>query len=395
MRAPLASAMPPPSPISARDRAIAEFRRRFGAAPRFLVRSPGRVNLIGEHTDYNDGFVLPLAIDRATWIALSPRADGAVALHSLDFTEASEFSLSDLARGGPAWGEYAKGTAEQLVRRGGKLSGFNGVVGTDVPVGAGLSSSASFSLAVARAFHAAGGFAWDPADMARLCQRVEIERIGVNCGIMDQLVIASALEGQALVIDCRSFAVRPVPLPAGHAVVILDTRKSRTLAGSAYNERRAQCESAARFFGVPALRDVTPGQLDRAKDRLDPLVWRRARHVVSENARVEEAAAALAAGDAARLGRLMNASHESLRSDYEVSCAELDEISALARAQAGCLGARMTGAGFGGCAVALVESARAEALVAAVVPGFQRRFGVAPSLYVTRPTAGVSHERLG
>jgi len=384
--------MSAPSPISARDRTIAEFRRRYGVAPTFLVRSPGRVNLIGEHTDYNDGFVLPLAIDRATWIALRPRADGVVDLHSLDFSEAVTFPAADPARGGPAWGEYAKGVAEQLAKARLPAAGFAGVVGTDVPVGAGLSSSASFSLAVARAFHAVGGFPWDPAAMARLCQRVEIERVGVNCGIMDQLVIAAAQEGQALVIDCRSFATHPVPLPSGHAVVILDTRKSRTLAGSAYNERRAQCEAAAKFFGVRALRDVTSAQVAAAQSRLDPLVWRRARHVVGENERVEQAAAALQSGDAAQLGRLMNASHESLRADYEVSCAELDEISALARAQPGCLGARMTGAGFGGCAVALVESGRADALVAAVAAGYRNRFNVAPLLYVTRPTAGVSHQ---
>jgi galactokinase len=384
-----------PSPRqSGRDRALSEFSRRFSAPPTSLVRSPGRVNLIGEHTDYNDGFVLPMAIDRATWIALRPRAGDAIVLHSTDFGESAEFSLSDLSRGGPPWVEYAKGVAEQLHRGKVPLCGFDAVIATDVPVGAGLSSSASFSLAIARAFHAVSGFPWDAARMALLCQRVEKERIGVNCGIMDQLVIASARDGQALVIDCRSLAVRPVPLPVGHVVVILDTKKSRTLAGSAYNERRAQCETAARFFGASALRDVSPAQLAAAEGRMDPQVWRRARHVVSENARVEQAAAALAAGDAQELGRLMNASHESLRSDYEVSCAELDEICSLARAQPGCLGARMTGAGFGGCAVALVEAGHSDASVVAVAAGFQQEFGVAPSLYVTRPTAGVGHEML-
>jgi len=394
--------MPDRSSSSVRERAIREFTRRHQAAPAFLVRSPGRVNLIGEHTDYNDGFVLPMAIDRATWIALRPRSDDTVALHSIDFNATTTFSLSDLSRGGPEWAEYAKGVAEQLLGEKWKLRGFDAAIVTDVPVGAGLSSSASFSLAVTRAFHAVSGFRWDPPSMARLCQRVEIQRIGVNCGIMDQLVIAEARDGQALFIDCRSYAVRPVPLPAGHVVVILDTKKSRTLAGSAYNERRAQCEAAAKFFGVRALRDVSPAQFADAEVRaastpaggLPPLVWSRARHVVSEDDRVEQAVAALEAGDARELGRLMNASHESLLVDYEVSCAELDEISALARAQPGCLGARMTGAGFGGCAVALVEAGQADALVAAVAAGYHRRFGVTPSLYVTRPTAGVSHEDL-
>jgi galactokinase len=394
MKEPVSARMSSDLPRHPRALALSEFARRLKSPPAFLVRSPGRVNLIGEHTDYNDGFVLPLAIDRATWIALKPRTDHVVSLYSLDFNEAAQFSLSDLARGGPDWIEYAKGVTEQLLKEKLPLRGFDAVIATDVPVGAGLSSSASFSLAVARAFHAVSGFAWDPAAMARLCQRVEIQRIGVNCGIMDQLVIASARDGQALIIDCRSFAVRPVPLPAGHVVVILDTRKSRTLAGSAYNERRAQCETAARFFGAAALRDVSLTQLAAAEGKLDPLVWRRARHVVSEDDRVEQAAAALAAGDARKLGRLMNESHESLRTDYAVSCTELDEISGLARTQPGCLGARMTGAGFGGCAVALVEAGHAEALVAAVGAGYQKRFGVTPSLYVTRPSAGVGHEAL-
>jgi len=378
-------------PSSPRSRVLAEFARLHGAPATQIVRSPGRVNLIGEHTDYNDGFVLPLAIDRATWMALRPRTDDTVALHSADFNEAAQFTLGDWRRGGPEWSEYAKGVAEQLVREKFALRGFDAVIATDVPVGAGLSSSASFSLALTRALHAVSGFPWDSRRMARLCQRVEHERIGVNCGIMDQLVIAAAQDGQALLIDCRSLDLKSAPVPAGCAVVILDTRKSRTLAGSAYNERRAQCEAAAKFFGARALRDVSLGQLAGAQGKLDALVWRRARHVVGENDRTQRAATVLAAGDARQLGELMNASHESLRADYEVSCAELDEICALARAQPGCLGARMTGAGFGGCAVALVEAGKAAALVAAVAPAYQKRFGVAPSLYVTRAAGGVTH----
>ncbi|HEY4302778.1 MAG TPA: galactokinase [Candidatus Didemnitutus sp.] len=378
----------------ARARAIEQFNQRCAAQPSLLVRSPGRVNLIGEHTDYNDGFVLPMAIDRATWIALRPRADGRVSIFSVEFGETAEFAVSDPARGGPAWAEYAKGVAEQLLRIPVTLRGFDAAVSTDVPVGAGLSSSASFALAVARAFHAVSGFKWDPAPMALLCQRVEKERIGVNCGIMDQLVIASAHRNEATFIDCRSLAVQAVPLPAGHAVLVLDTMKSRTLAGSAYNERRAQCETAARIFGVKALRDISPSAFRAGENRLDPLIRQRARHVVMEDDRVERAAAALAAGDAKGFGRLMNESHESLRVDYAVSCAELDEIAALARSQPGCLGARMTGAGFGGCAVALVDAGRAGAIAAAVSAGFEGRFKVRPAIYVSHPSAGVSHETL-
>ncbi len=377
--------------LPARNQALEEFPHRFGGHPVALVRSPGRVNLIGEHTDYNAGFVLPLAIERATWIALRPREDGRVRLYSGDFRESEEFSLDDLSRGGPAWSEYAKGVAEQLQRENIPLRGFDACIATDVPVGAGLSSSASFSLGIARAFHAAGGFAWDPVAMAKLCQRVEHQRIGVNCGIMDQLVIAAAQDGQALLIDCRSDATQPVPLPPDHLVIILDTKKSRTLAGSAYNQRRAQCEAAARFLGVSTLREVSLERLLTVGDQPDPLVWRRARHVVSENERVTQAVRALQTGDAPQLGRLMNASHESLRADYEVSCAELDEICALARAQPGCRGARMTGAGFGGCAVALVATGSEEVFIAKVASGYQERFGVAPALYPTRATVGVIH----
>ena len=374
-----------------RTTALKEFARHFGAKPGFIVRSPGRVNLIGEHTDYNDGFVLPLAIDRSTWLAVSPRTDKHVRLYSTDFKESAEFPLAELKTKKPDWAEYAKGVAEQLQGEKVPLQGFDAVIATDVPVGAGLSSSASFSLGIARAFHAVSGFAWDSARMARLCQRVEKERIGVNCGIMDQLIVASALDGQAMQLDCRSLATKTAPLPAGYAVVILDTRKSRTLAGSAYNERRAQCEIAARFFGAKALRDVTVPQISAAEGKLDSLIWRRARHVVTENDRVAQAMVAMHAGDAVKLGQLMNASHESLRTDYEVSCAELDEITTLARAQPGCVGARMSGAGFGGCGVALVRTERAAALATIVTGGFLKRFGVSPAIYVTKASAGVSH----
>jgi galactokinase len=377
-----------------RIRAVDEFRRLFGGPPSSLVRSPGRVNLIGEHTDYNAGFVLPLAIESATWIALRARDDGRVRLHSAEFGQTTEFSLNDISRGGPEWAEYAKGVAEQLSLQKIPLRGFDASIASDVPVGAGLSSSASFSLGITRAFHVTSGFAWDRLAMAQLCQRVEQQRIGVNCGIMDQLVISAAHDGQALLIDCRSFATRTAPLPQGHVVVILDTKKSRTLAGSAYNQRRAECETAAKFFGVPALRDVTLDQLTVARSQLDPVVWRRARHVISENDRVEQALSALQSGDATQLGQLMNASHESLRVDYEVSCAELDEICALARAQAGCAGARMTGAGFGGCAVALVAAGKAGAFIPAVAAGFEKKFGVKPALYPTRATAGVTDVKL-
>ncbi|ATC63317.1 galactokinase [Nibricoccus aquaticus] len=378
---------------AARTFALQEFPIHFSHRPLALVRSPGRVNLIGEHTDYNDGFVFPLAIERGTYIAVGPRSDRQVSLYSTHFNETATFALDDLETPVPEWAEYARGVAAILQLDGFSLHGFNGVVAADLPVGAGLSSSASFSLAIARALHVTSGFTWDATKMALLCQRVENEHIGVNCGIMDQLVIAAARENQALLIDCRSLATTPASLPAEAAIVIMDTKKSRTLAGSAYNVRRAQCEAVARFFGVKALRDVTLPELEAAKSKLDPLDYQRACHVISENARTEKAGS-LGTPPAAELGQLMNASHESLRNDYEVSCDELDEITALARHQPGCFGARMTGAGFGGCAVALVEANKAESFVMAVTAGYEERFHVKPALYVTRATAGTSHEML-
>lgn len=379
---------------SARSLALSEFTKQFTASPTALVRSPGRVNLIGEHTDYNDGFVFPLGIERGTYLALRPRADRRAVLHATHFAETVTLDLDSAIPAASEWVEYARGVATLLQRDGLPLTGFDGVITTDLPVGAGLSSSASFSLAIARAFHAASGFAWDAVKMAKLCQRVEHEFAHVNCGIMDQLVIATGRQDNAILIDCRSLELSPAPMPTAAAVVIMDTKKSRTLAGSAYNVRRAQCENVAKFFGAKALRDVSLAQLETAGTQLDPVEFQRARHVISENARTQQAAAALRANDAGKLGALMNASHDSLQNDYEVSCAELDTISALARTQPGCFGARMTGAGFGGCAVALVSADRAAAVAAAVTAGYESRFGVTPALYVTRATAGTSHETL-
>jgi galactokinase len=338
-----------------RRRVVEEFRRRWEAEPPLVVRAPGRVNLIGEHTDYNDGFVLPMAIDRAVWIALRPRSDGQVLVHSLDFGDSTAFALPRFGKGGPAWGEYLKGVAWSLSEAGHTLSGWEGVVGGDIPIGAGLSSSAAIEVATARAFAQASQLAWEPATMARITQRAENEWVGVRCGIMDQLTSIAGVADHALLIDCRSLSVSPVPLPAEAAIVILDTGTRRAVATSAYDERRRQCQQAAEFFGAPALRDVTPQTLDRARQRLPEATWRRARHVVSENERTLRAAEALRRGDVIETGRLMSASHESLKSDFEVSSRELDAIVGCSLRHQGCHGARLTGAGFGGCAVALVR----------------------------------------
>ena len=378
-----------------RTRVMEEFTRRLDGAPTLVARAPGRVNLIGEHTDYNDGFVLPMAIDRAVWIALRPRDDGRVTLHSLDFGESMTFDPTAPEHRDDGWAEYVRGVAWSLGEAGHALAcGWEGVVAGDVPLGAGLSSSAALELAVARAFASACGLPWEPAAMARLAQRAENEWVGVNSGIMDQMISAAGRAGHALLIDCRSLDTRAVPLPAGTSVVILDTGTRRGLVHSAYNERRAQCEAAARAFGVPALRDVDVETFERRARELDPDTRRRARHVVTENARTLRAADALERGDAAEVGWLMDASHVSLRDDFEVSRQELDVIVELARAQPGCHGARMTGAGFGGCAVALVDADAAERLAREVSHRYTAAFGLAPSVYVCAAAEGASVEEL-
>lgn len=373
-----------------KQRVVETFTQRFGSAPTAVVRAPGRVNLIGEHTDYNDGFVLPMAIDRATWLALRPRKDGHVSLYSLNHDETVEFDIAKMTKKPEHWGEYPKGVTWALQEAGHKLTGWDAVTDCDVPIGAGLSSSASFELAVARAFAVTSGFAWDPAKMALLGQKAENKWVGVNCGIMDQMISAAGKEGMALLIDCRSLAHKLVPLPPKTVVVVLDTATRRGLVGSAYNERRTQCEAAAKFFGVKALRDVSVAQFNAKASQLDEMTRKRARHVVTEDDRTERAAAAMAAGDAKLLGRLMDESGESLRVDFEVTNKELDAIVACAQRADGCIGARMTGAGFGGCAVALVATDKADGFVKTVAADYQKTTSLKPNVYVCRPSDGAA-----
>ncbi|MGQ9574547.1 MAG: galactokinase [Thermoguttaceae bacterium] len=373
----------------------AAFQQHFGQPAAWVVRAPGRVNLIGEHTDYNDGFVLPLAINRAIWIALRPRSDRRVSVYSIDFRQFAEFSLDQLANTKAGWAEYLKGVAWSLQQAGYRLAGWDGVLQGDVPIGAGLSSSAALEMATARAFQALGSWPWDPVTMARLGQQAENRWVGVNCGIMDQLISAAGQAGCAVLIDCRSLRTQPVPLPPGTAVVILDTATRRGLLDSAYNQRRAQCEAAARQFGVRALRDVDlPTFLARA-GALDDSTRRRARHVISENQRTLEAAEAMGRGDPMAVGRLMNQSHASLRDDYEVSSEALNAMVEAAVAHPACFGARMTGAGFGGCAVALIDAKAAEGFQAAVAAQYQAATGHTPTLYVCQATAGAEVFAMG
>jgi len=365
------------------------FEALYGEVPPFLVRAPGRVNLIGEHTDYNDGFVLPMAINRAVWIALRPRSDRLIVLHSLNFDDATAIDLDSLTHEDGGWREYVKGVAYVLGQRF-NLGGWEGVLVGDVPIGAGLSSSAAVELATARAFAAAGNLAWNPAEMARAGQRAENEWVGMNCGIMDQMISAAGERDHALLIDCRTLETQAVPLPPGTVVVVLDTATRRGLVDSAYNERRAQCEAAARFFGVPALRDVDMVMFSARADELDPITRARARHVISENERTLAAAEAMRRGDAGAMGELMDASHLSMRDDFEISRAEMDVMVELAQAHPACFGARMTGGGFGGAAVALVRAAEADAFATEVGAGYRSATGLQPQIYICTATDGAS-----
>ncbi len=374
-------------PIQPKD--VAEhFATHFDEQPRWIIRAPGRVNLIGEHTDYNDGFVLPLAIDRAIWIALRPRDDLQVAVHSLDYDEFDQFALDDMKHKEPGWLEYLKGTAWSLAEDGHQLAGWEGVLIGDVPLGAGLSSSAALEMATARAFAVASNLPWEPATMAKLGQRAENQWIGVNCGIMDQLISAAGEADHALLIDCRSLATEPVPFPPGLAVVVLDTSTRRGLVDSAYNERFDQCKKAAKFFDVPELRDVDLELFDQKADGLDEVTRRRALHVITENDRTLRAVEAMRAGDVDTLGALMDQSHVSLRDDYEVSSDALNVMVENAQAHPACRGARMTGAGFGGCAVAIIDADAADDFTEKTSAAYQAKTGRTPAIYVCQATDG-------
>ncbi|MDF3130453.1 galactokinase [Kiritimatiellaeota bacterium B1221] len=367
---------------------VEEFRKYFGGEPDEVVRAPGRVNLIGEHTDYNGGFVMPMAINRAMFMAIRYRSDKEVHLLSADFHQPARFRLDDFKYLKPHWVEYIKGVANGLQKRKLPLQGWEGVMLGDVPRGSGLSSSAALELAAAKAFSEVSNFPWDPVDMAVVGQEAENDWVGVNCGIMDQMISSCGQAGHAYLLDCRSLEGRHVPLPDGVKVVILDTGTRRGLVDSAYNERRQQCEEACEFFGVALLRDVRPETFFAKADQLPELTRKRARHVITEDQRTLEAAEVMAAGNAERLGELMDQSHVSLRDDFEVSNDALNEMVEISRAQPGCLGARMTGAGFGGCAVALVQSDAVDVFAENVMANYNRETKTEPAVYVTEATQG-------
>ncbi len=352
-----------------------QFRDLYAAEPTLSIRSPGRVNLIGEHVDYNDGFVLPMAIPLQTEMALRPRDDDRVALHSPLFNESREFKLSHCGKQGN-WIDYAQAVAAALHAEGVTTHGFEGVVMSNVPLASGLSSSASFEVAVALAFLHIAGVEKSPREVALLCQKAENHFIGVNCGIMDQMAVAACQADHALLLDCRDLSMRQVPFRLrDHAIVITDSGAPRELASSAYNERRAQCEEGLRLMqkqvpGARSLRDISLDELDEMDSGMPAIVRRRLEHVIGEIERTQLAVAALEKGDLDTFGQQMNLSHASLRDDYEVSSAELDFLTDWARRQPGVLGSRMTGAGFGGCTVTLIEKSRANSFIAGQINAY-------------------------
>ena len=370
-----------------------EFRQSYGRSPRWLAAAPGRVNLIGEHTDYNDGFVLPMAIDHYTVIAAAPVNSPTINLRSATTDGAASIDLArPVERGHPEWTNYSRGVIAGFQRLGWDLKGCDALVDSTVPLGGGLSSSAALEVATATLVEASSGRALEPVEKALLCQRAEHEFARVPCGIMDQFTSVLAKENHLLLLDCRARTTEFVPMSdTAIAVLIINTNVRHELTGGEYAQRRAQCEAAARALNVPALRDATMEALRRASERMTPVAFRRARHVITEIERTLQAARAIRASDWPAAGKLMYASHASLRDDFQVSCAELDLTVELAQSigePGGVFGCRMTGGGFGGCAVALVKTEAVPDIAASVSQAYRARTGIEPTLFVSRPAAG-------
>jgi galactokinase len=379
--------------IKLADEAAGRFRERFTRAPQWIAAAPGRVNLIGEHTDYNDGFVLPMAIERWTVIAAAPAEERRISICSTSINESAVAGLDrPVGRAEQAWANYVFGVVSGFQELGAELPGLDAVVHSNVPIGGGLSSSAALEVATATLLEAVTGRTLEPVAKALLCQRAEHEFAGVPCGIMDQFTSVLARQGHVLLLDCRTRSPELVPMShPGIAVLIINTNVKHELAGSEYAIRRAQCEQAARILQVAALRDCSIDTLLAAGNQIDPVLFRRAMHVITENDRTIAAARALRDSNWPQMGELMYASHDSLRDDYEVSCPELDMVVDFARSlgpREGVIGCRMTGGGFGGCAVSLVQADALETIEPRITEAYHHRTGLSCSIFVSRPAAG-------
>jgi len=370
------------------------FQQRFGTKCS-LVRAPGRVNLIGEHTDYNDGFVMPAAIDASTWVAIAPREDRSVRIRSEQFDEEFTFDLDDRASARQRWTDYVQGVAVTLKTAGFTLRGADLLIDSNVPMGAGLSSSAALEVATGFALLRASAQQIDLVNLAKLCQRAENEFVGARVGIMDQFISCLGEEAHCLMIDCRSLQFEKLPLPPTAGLVICNTMVKHEHAGGEYNRRRSECEQAVAVLsksvpGARSLRDVSPAQFQQYGGNLPEVVRRRARHVISEIRRTEDAAAALRNHDLTAFGKLMKQSHDSLRDDYEVSSRELDVMVDIALEQDGIYGGRMTGGGFGGCTINLVKNVDIPRFITKVASEYERAVGIRPEVYISRAASGVT-----
>ena len=386
--------------MSLHETILARFHEHFGEAPAHLVRAPGRVNLLGEHVDYNDGFVLPIAIDRATWLAFSPNETDRTELIALDLSEEVSFTPATLSaktdvsgKPLPAWALYPAGVMWALHEAGLATPALKGIYASNVPQGSGLSSSASVEMAFVLAWQTLGGWKRPPMERALLGQKAENHYVGVNSGIMDQFASACGEQDRLLYLDCRSLEWRTLPLPNDVAIVIADTRMRRALTSGEYNKRRADCEEAVRLLraelpDIRSLRDVDVETFNRFADRLPERVQKRARHVVEEIERSQQVISVLEQGDMSEFGRLINDCHASLRDLYEVSIPELDTMVDIAQSLPGCYGARLTGAGFGGCTVNLVAREQADAFSQALAEGYKAKTDLVPEIYICSASPG-------
>ena len=369
------------------------FTDLYRAAPR-IFRAPGRVNLIGEHTDYNDGFVMPCAIGFSTHVAIAPRADGKLLIKSENFPEAFEFDIAKLpSQRQGVWCDYVLGVVAVLRQAGINVPAASLLINSEVPIGAGLSSSAAIEVSAALAFLSLTGTKMPLPELAKLCQRAENEFVGARCGIMDQFISCLGKANHALLLDCRSLDFKLVPLPDDVCLLICNTMVKHELSGGEYNRRRAQCEEGVRILsqwypGIGALRDISPQQLEEHSQDLPQVIYKRCAHVVHENQRTLEGAGRLSAGDLRGFGKLMAESHRSLRDLYEVSCRELDIMVESAEGLPGYWGGRMTGGGFGGCTVNLVEAAAAQDFAAAISQRYLQATGIKPDVYICSAADG-------
>ncbi|MBN1517028.1 galactokinase [Candidatus Sumerlaeota bacterium] len=385
-----------------KNKLIASFTKRFNHAPEAVSRAPGRVNLIGEHTDYNEGFVMPVTVDRE--VAMAGRLNGTALLriHSIDFNQSVELPIDQLTPQKELdWSNYTAGVVKHLQKAGHTVKGMDLAFTGDVPRGAGLSSSAALELCSCVCIELLNGIELDPIERVKMCQQVENQYVGMNCGIMDQFISNMGDQTHCLVIDCRSLEFERIPLQLGDCeIVIADTRSPHKLTSSAYNERRSQCEEGVKLIGkalkrkISALRDVSVEEIQKLSAQLPEPIRSRCQHVVSENARVQLARELLKAGKLEEFGLLMNQSHISLRVDYEVSSVELDELAWTAWSMPGVLGSRMTGAGFGGCTVTLVRSSEVETLKSKLDERYYAPRALEPRVYRCMPSAGAIAEKI-